>query len=113
LIGAASLCAAATARRRLRRFVVADHSMEPTLSSGQGLIGWRTDHARVGELRCFEQPGRPGFWMVKRVVALADTTSMIVRSDNLERATVDSRQFGPVPIAGSSRVILRVPRSWM
>ena len=52
---------------RLRRFVVADRSMEPTLVDGQGLVGWRTDRARIGQLRCVEHPDRPGFWLVKRV----------------------------------------------
>lgn len=96
-----------------RRFVVADRSMEPTLVAGQGLIGWRTGRARAGELRCVEHPERAGFWLVKRVESVdAPAGAMRVRSDNDAVPAVDSRRFGPVPIAGSYRVIVRVPR-WM
>jgi Signal peptidase, peptidase S26 len=108
-----ALVGAALSGPRVRRFVVTDRSMEPTLRSGQGLIGWRSNRARVGQLRCFEHPQRPGFWMVKRVAGLPDETSMIVRSDNRTAPTVDSGQFGPVSVAGSSRVIARVPLRWM
>jgi hypothetical protein len=92
--------------------VVTDRSMEPTLVAGQGLVGWRTRRVSVGELRCVEHPDEPGFWLVKRVAA-RDGTSMTVASDNRAVATVDSRRFGPVPIAGSYRVVVRVPARWM
>ena len=46
--------------------------------------------------------------MVKRVVAV-DDRSMWVLSDDHTRPTVDSRQLGDIEIAGSYRVILRVP----
>jgi Signal peptidase, peptidase S26 len=109
----AVLVGAAFAAVRLRRFVVADQSMEPTLSAGQGLIGWQTDRARVGQLRCFEHPEAPNFWLVKRVARLPDGTSMVMESDNRTVPTVDSDQFGAVRIAGSSRVIAQVPLRWM
>jgi hypothetical protein len=35
---------------------------------------------------------------------------MSVLSDNRDATLADSRSFGPVPIAGSYRVVLRVPR---
>jgi hypothetical protein len=95
----------------LRRFVVADRSMEPTLADGQGLVGLRTRRASPGQLRCVEHPHRPGFWLVKRVDAV-DGDTMTVSSDNAAVATVDSRVFGPVCVAGSYRVIVRVPRRW-
>lgn len=86
--------------------------MEPTLIDGQGLIAvpWRP--ARVGELRCLEHPERPGFWLVKRVSSVHDDT-MSVLSDNGEATLADSRSFGPVPVAGSYRVLLRVPQRWV
>lgn len=86
--------------------------MEPTLVAGQGLIGIRAGRASVGQLRTFEHPDRPGFWLVKRVTAV-DADSMIVESDNRAIPTVDSRSFGPVDIPGSYRVVLRVPTRWM
>jgi hypothetical protein len=93
--------------------VVADRSMEPTLVAGQGLVGLCWSRVRPGELRCVEHPDETGFWLVKRVESVGDDGTMRVMSDNTQLATVDSRRFGAVPIAGSYRVVLRVPRRWM
>ncbi|MGI9646593.1 MAG: S26 family signal peptidase [Ilumatobacteraceae bacterium] len=108
------------ARRKLRpatppvrHFVVADRSMEPTLVDGQGLICLTSRRARPGQLRCFEHPERPGFWLVKRVAEVHVDGSMSVSSDNAEATIADSRSFGPVPVAGSYRVLVRIPRRWM
>ena len=87
--------------------------MEPTLVAGQGLIAIRWTRARVGQIRCVEQPGRPGFWLVKRVEVVHDDATMSVLSDNLESTRADSRSFGPVPVQGSYRVVIRVPRRLM
>jgi signal peptidase I len=95
-----------------RRFLTADRSMEPTLVDGQGLIGVQWGRPAVGQLRTFEHPDRPGFWLVKRVTAVSGD-SMIVESDNLNVGAVDSNHFGPVNVAGSYRIVLRVPRRWM
>jgi hypothetical protein len=94
--------------RLLRRFVVHDESMSPTLQPGDGLIGVRSGRARAGQLRVFEHPERPGFWMVKRVATVGDGT-MWVLSDDRSRPTVDSRRLGNIGVAGSYRVVLRVP----
>ena len=99
-------------RGSVRRFVVADRSMEPTLVAGQGLIGIRRRRVRPGELRCFEHPYRPDLWLVKRVDAAGGDT-MIVTSDNPIEGTTDSGTFGPVSVAGSFRVVVRIPRRWM
>ena len=99
--------------RRLRRFLVSDRSMEPTLHAGQGLIAWRSSRSRVGQLRCIEHPGRPDFWLVKRVHDMPTTSTNDVRSDNTEIDTVDSATFGPVPVDGSYRVLLAIPLRWM
>lgn len=87
--------------------------MEPALSDGQGLIAVRWPRAAVGQIRCVEQPGRPGFWLVKRVDALHDPATMSVLSDNRAITRADSRTFGPVPIEGSYLVVLRIPRRLM
>jgi hypothetical protein len=87
--------------------------MEPALVDGQGLIGWRSNRCQIGQLRCFEHPERPGFWMIKRVESLPSPGMMFMRSDNNDVPTVDSRHFGAVPVAGSSRVIVRIPLRWM
>lgn len=96
-----------------RRFVVADRSMEPTLTDGQGLLAVRSRRARVGQLRCLPHPARRDFWLVKRVDAVHDDGTMSVLSDNREATLSDSRRFGPVPIEGTYRVVLRVPRRLM
>ena len=87
--------------------------MEPTLVDGQGLVAVPTRSAAVGQLRCVEHPGRPGFWLVKRVSEVHTDGTISVLSDNRDATVADSRSFGPVPIAGSYRVVLRIPRRWM
>ena len=87
--------------------------MEPTLVDGQGLIAVATRRAEVDELRCLQHPDRPGFWLVKRVAEVHADGTMSVLSDNRDATLADSRSFGPVPVAGSYRVVLRVPRRWM
>ena len=87
--------------------------MEPTLVAGQGLVGVPTRSATLGQLRCVEHPQRPGFWLVKRVSEVHPDGTMSVLSDNHEATMADSRSFGPVPIAGSYRVVLRIPRRLM
>ena len=86
--------------------------MEPTLVDGQGLIGVQSGSARVGQLRTFEHPERPDFWLIKRVAALSGD-SMIVESDNRAVSTEDSRSFGPVNVDGSYRIVVRIPSRWM
>ena len=47
------------------------------------------------------------------MAAVHDDDTMSVLSDNRTVTLADSRSFGPVPIAGSYRVVLRVPRRLM
>jgi signal peptidase I len=95
-------------RGRLRRFVVAEHSMLPTLRPGDGLLAVRIDRIRRGEIRIFEHPTQPGFWLVKRVGHVRGDRFEAL-SDHPEAGAVDSRRFGDVPIAGSYRLLVRVP----
>lgn len=92
----------------MKRFVVAEASMQPTLRPGDGIIGVRSNRVRRGQIRCFEHPGRPGFWLVKRVGDVRGDT-FEARSDNPDAGAVDSRQFGLVAIDGSYRMLIRVP----
>ncbi len=87
--------------------------MEPTLVAGQGLVAVPTRATTLGQLRCVEHPQRPGFWLVKRVSEVHPDGTMSVLSDNHEATVADSRSFGPIPIAGSYRVVLRIPRRLM
>lgn len=83
--------------------------MLPRLAPGDGLIGVRTNRIRRGEIRVFEHPDRPGFWLVKRVGHVRGERFEALSHNPAARA-VDSRHFGDVPIAGSYRMVLRVPR---
>ena len=82
--------------------------MLPTLHPGDGLVALRSRRVRRGEIRVFEHPERPGFWLVKRVGHVRGDRFEAI-SDNPGAGSVDSRRFGDVPIAGSYRVLLRVP----
>ena len=95
---------------RLRRFVVAEDSMLPALAPGDGLLAARSRRIRRGEIRVFEHPDRPGFWLVKRVGHIRDGRFEAL-SDNHRADAVDSRRFGDVPISGSYRMLLRVPKA--
>lgn len=82
--------------------------MVPTLLPGDGLIAVASARARPGQIRVFEHPDRPGFWLVKRV-GRVDGDRFEALSDHPDDGAVDSRTFGTVPVAGSCRVVLRVP----
>ncbi len=86
--------------------------MQPTLVDGQGLIAVSSERAKPGQIRCLEHPFQPGFWLVKRVESVQNTTMHVV-SDNLDVEAVDSRRFGPVSVAGSYRVIINIPKRLM
>ncbi len=92
-----------------RRFVVADRSMEPALVDGQGLVAMTWGRARAGQLRVLAHPWHPGRWLVKRVTEVRGDDTMLVGSDNHGATRADSREFGAVPVAGTYRVVLRVP----
>ena len=82
--------------------------MLPTLRPGDGLVAVRRRRIRRGELRVFEHPARPGFWLVKRVGHVRGARFEAL-SDHPAAGAVDSRQFGDVAIEGSYRVVFRVP----
>lgn len=81
--------------------------MEPSLHAGDGVLAVRSRRARRGEIRVFEHPLRPGFWLVKRVDHVRGDRFEAV-SDNPDAGAIDSRVFGDVPIAGSYRVVFTV-----
>lgn len=88
--------------------------MLPALRPGDGLLAIRSATIRRGQLRVFEHPARPGFWLVKRVGDVSgsgQSTEFDARSDNASaRGAVDSRRLGPIPVAGSYRVVKVVRR---
>ena len=88
--------------------------MRPTLHPGDGLLAVRGSAPRRGQLRVFPDPRLSTRWLVKRVGAVTGSGRGAVfeaRSDNPRApGAVDSHDFGPVPAAGSYRVIWTVPR---
>ena len=83
--------------------------MLPTLRPGDGVVAVRSRRLRHGQIRCFEHPDRPGFWLVKRVGDVRGST-FEARSDNDTRGATDSRRFGYVEVGDSYRMLFRVPR---
>lgn len=83
--------------------------MLPTLHPGDGLLAVRSHTLRRGQLRVFEHPARPGFWLVKRVGDVLGTgrdLAFEAVSDNADApGVVDSRRLGPIAAAGSYRVV--------
>lgn len=86
--------------------------MRPALQPGDALVAIPSRSLRRGQIRCFEHPDRPGFWLVKRVGDVRGS-SFAARSDNPATGVVDSRRFGDVDVTGTYRVVFRVPRRLM
>jgi hypothetical protein len=83
--------------------------MRPALGPGDGVVAIRSRTLRRGQIRCFEHPERPGFWLVKRVGDVRGS-SFEARSDNVAAGGIDSRRFGDVDVDGSYRMWFRIPR---
>lgn len=99
-------------RRPIRRFVVAEQSMLPALSPGQGIIAARWFRRRPGQVRVFRHPTQTEMWLVKRLDhALPDGRWHVV-ADNPDGG-VGSESFGPVDLATSWLVVVVVPMSMM
>jgi nickel-type superoxide dismutase maturation protease len=107
-IGAGIVMAAGLAWACLRwkpsRVLIAGGSMVPTLAPGDWALAIPARNPKVGDVVVVEHPGRPGYEMVKRLVAhpgdqVGDRTlgrdEWWVEGD-FAPASTDSRQFGPV-----------------
>lgn len=86
--------------------------MLPTLAPGDGVLAVRGGAVRGDQLRVFPDPRLPSRWLIKRVGAVRGSgreATFEARSDNAGApGVVDSRRFGPVPVAGSYRVVWTV-----
>ena len=78
--------------------------MVPTLMPGDQALAVSNRHPSKGDLMVVEHPGRPGYEMVKRLIALPGETveertlgedEYWVEGDRAD-ASSDSRHFGPV-----------------
>ena len=106
----------------LKRFVVAEDSMRPTLVPGDGLLALRTRRPRIGTICVLRSPASPSTWLVKRVAGVAGDAvhvdgrawhvgpdEVFVLSDDRRVTVADSRRFGPVRADELYRVVLRLP----
>lgn len=96
----------------MKRFVVTDRSMEPTLIDGQGLIAIRSTSFRRGQLRVVQHPEQPNFWIVKRLGNRVDQHRWMLTADNTNTGQ-DSRHFGAVDVSDSWLVVVKIPLRWM
>jgi nickel-type superoxide dismutase maturation protease len=80
----------------LFRVAVAERSMEPSLRPGDWLLVRRSRKIRPGQVVVAQHPERPEMLLVKRADRRQGEGWWLL-SDNAGAATVDSRQFGPVP----------------
>lgn len=81
--------------------------MLPTLLPGDEFVATDSIQPQAGEVVAFPHPGRPDFWLVKRMVAgpgesVGDRRLSLdeawVLSDNAAATRADSRSLGPVPL---------------
>ena len=92
-------------RRRPFRVAIEGASMVPTLLPGDWALAAAGGRMTREDVVVVEHPGRPGYEMVKRLVALPGDTvqkgrvlgpgEFWVEGDHA-RSSTDSRQFGPV-----------------
>lgn len=78
------------------RVAVSEPSMVPALHPGDWLLVRRGSRIRPGQVVVARHPAQPGMLLVKRADR-REANGWWLLSDNAEAATVDSRQFGPVP----------------
>jgi nickel-type superoxide dismutase maturation protease len=79
----------------LRRFVVEDTSMQPTLQPGDRLWVFQWPSPRPGDVVVLRLPDRQLTFAVKRVASLDTQGGVVVHSDN-PNVSRDSRESGPV-----------------
>ena len=95
--------AIALTRARLRRYAIAEHSMQPALCAGDWVLARRvTGPVERGDIVVFEHPGRPQFELVKRVVGLPGELVTVVAGEvTTDGRAVDTWAKGPTLPDGS------------
>jgi len=118
-LAGAMVAAGAWGRWRPFRVGVEGSSMAPTVRQGDLLVAIRTVAARSGDLVVAEHPTRPGYELVKRLVAgPADDVpghrtlapGEVWLTGDASDASTDSRSFGPVRASAIRGVV--VYRYW-
>jgi nickel-type superoxide dismutase maturation protease len=83
-------------RGPLRRFVVQDTSMRPTLEPGDRILVGSWLRARRGDVIVAQDPENHLSYLVKRVAQVEPNGTLVLHADN-PNVSRDSRHFGPVP----------------
>lgn len=84
--------------------------MRPALQDGDWVLAIaRPKRVRVGDIVVCDLPGRDGFSIVKRIASIDSATNALwLMGDDPAAGSVDSRSFGPIPMADIfARVVLR------
>ena len=71
------------ARSNLRRYEIAERSMEPTLRAGDWVIAIPWRRAKRGDVVVIPHPERPGFELVKRVIGLPGETVTVTAAGDV------------------------------
>lgn len=79
----------------LTAVAIAERSMEPALHPGDWWIVRRRGRIRPGVVVLFEEPGRLGLHVVKRVIR-HESDGWWVEGDNAD-LSIDSRAYGAIP----------------
>ncbi len=98
--------AVSQARTRLRRYAIAEHSMQPALAAGDWVLARRvTGPLRRGDIVVFEHPGRPRFELVKRVIGLPGEQVAVAAGEvMIDGGAVDTWAAGPTLPDGTWRL---------
>jgi signal peptidase I len=98
--------AIALSRSRLRRYAIAELSMQPALGAGDWVLARRVvAPLERGDIVVFEHPGRADFELVKRVVGLPGEHVLLAAGEvTADGRTVDAWATGPTMPDGSWRL---------
>jgi signal peptidase I len=111
-------------RWRPFRVEIAGGSMRPALEPGEWALAVALVRVRRGGVVVLEHPGRPGFEVVKRIVAIPGDLApdgRVLEGDeywvegDASEASTDSRAFGPVArssLRGAVRLVYWPPERW-
>jgi signal peptidase I len=115
-VAVAAGLAYAVLRWRPFRVEIAGPSMAPTLLPGDWALALGRSRIRRGDVVVVEHPHRPGFEMVKRIVAVPGErgpSGVVLRPDewwvegDVPAESTDSRHFGPVR-TGHVKAVVRL-----
>ena len=88
----------------MKRFVVAGHSMLPSLKPGVEVVASSSLKPVPGDIVAFPDPSDAGQWLIKRLA----NSEGVVTSDNPDDSSHDSTDFGPIDLSATLTVVSRL-----